>query len=280
MSNIKIVTDSLADIPEDILGELDITCIPCIVRFGKNEYRDKVDLSTAKFYELLTAATETPATSQPASGAFEEIYRELAQTHKEILSIHVIGALSGTLNSAQLAAQSITAARVETFDTQQVTMAQGWLVILAARMAKAGATMDEIVAMLTDARERVHVIGILDTLEYAQRGGRLGKGAALVGTLLHVKPLISIVKGEIVPVENARTMKRAMERLVEIVHTSGPIQELAVIHAAARKQGWELAQAFAKTLREEQIILAETGPVLGTHVGPGAVGVAWVTGKY
>ncbi len=280
MSNVKIVTDSLADIPDDVLQELDITSVPTIVRFGEREFRDKVDLSTSQFYDLLTASAETPATSQPASGVFEEVYRELAKTHKEILSIHVIGALSGTLNSAQLAAQSITNARVETFDTQQVTMAQGWLVILAARMANAGATMDEIVAMLTDARERVHVIGILDTLEYAQRGGRLGKGAALVGTLLHVKPLISIVKGEIVPVENARTMKRAMERLVEIVHTSGPIQELAVIHAAARKQGWELVQAFAKTLHEEQIVLAETGPVLGTHVGPGAVGVAWVTGKY
>ncbi|MBI3914355.1 MAG: DegV family protein [Chloroflexi bacterium] len=280
MANVKIITDSLADIPQTELDRLNISCVPCIVRFGEKEYRDKVDLSTAEFYRLLIASPEPPATSQPATGAFEQVYRELAQSHSEMISIHVIGALSGTLNSARLAAENVKTARIELFDTQQVSMAEGWLVILAARAAQAGAPMDEILAILRDARERVHLIGMLDTLEYAQRGGRLGKGAALVGTLLNVKPLISILRGEIVPVENVRTKKRALERLEEIVLSSGPIQELAVIHAAARSEGWELVQKFSKTLAEEHIILTETGPVLGTHTGPGTVGVAWVTGKY
>ncbi len=280
MAKVKIVTDSLADIPQNILDELDITCVPCIVRFGEREYRDKVELTTQEFYKLLTSSAHSPATSQPASGEFEQIYRDLAPSHPEILSIHVIGALSGTLNSARLAAQNIPNARIELFDTFQLSMAQGWLVILAARAAQAGNSLDDILAMLTDVRERVHIIGMLNTLEYAQRGGRLGKGAALVGTLLNVKPLISIVRGEIVPVENVRTQKRALERLVEIVYGSGPIQHLAVIHADARRDGWELVQKFAQTLPEDQIILTETGPVLGTHTGPGAVAVAWVTGKY
>ena len=127
---------------------------------------------------------------------------------------------------------------------------------------------------------RVHVIGMLNTLEYAQRGGRLGKGAALVGTLLNVKPLISIVNGEVVPVENVRTQKRALERLIEIVLGSGPIQELAVIHSAAPELAQRITQMLAATFPEDQIVVSETGPVLGTHVGPGAVGIAWLTGRY
>jgi DegV family protein with EDD domain len=165
-------------------------------------------------------------------------------------------------------------------DSKQVTMALGWLVILAARAARDGHTLDEVRTLVEDALPRVHVIGALNTLEYAQRGGRLGKGAALVGTLLHVKPLISIVGGEIVPVENTRSQKRALERLVEIVLGSGPIQEIAVINAAGEELAQKVKRMLASTLPEDQIVMTETGPVLGAHVGPNGVGIAWLTGKY
>jgi DegV family protein with EDD domain len=280
MANVKIVTDSLADVPPAIAKELDITQIPCIVRFGEQEYRDRVDLSASEFYRKLAQSETLPTTSQPAAGAFEEAYRQVAETTDQIISIHVIGALSGTLNAARLGAQNVTSAHIEVIDSKQVTMGLGWLVILAARAAKLGHPLDEIKKMVEETIARVHVLGMLDTLKYAQRGGRLGKGAALVGTLLNVKPLLSIVDGEILPVENVRTQKRALERLVEIVLGSGPIQELSVIHAAAPDLAKKVQQLLSDTFPKEQIVMSETGPVLGTHVGPGAVGIAWVTGKY
>jgi DegV family protein with EDD domain len=280
MPNVKVVTDSLADIPKHVAEQLEITQVPCVVRFGDQEFRDRVDLYPSEFYRRLVASPTLPATSQPAAGEFEAVYRKIGETTDQILSIHVIGNLSGTLNAARLGAQNVPHLHIEHVDSRQVTMGMGWLVILAARAAQAGMPLDEIKKMVEDTIPRVHVIAMLDTLEYAQRGGRLGKGAALVGTLLNVKPLLSAVNGEILPVENVRTQKRAIERLVEIVLGSGPIQELSVIHAEAPGLAKKVRLLLADTFSEEHILMSETGPVLGTHVGPGGVGIAWVSGKY
>ena len=280
MANVRIVTDSLADIPLDLARDLNITQVPVIVRFGDQEFHDRVDLTPAEFYRKLVASETLPTTSQPSTGYFQEIYEQVARETNEILAIHTIASLSGIFNASRIAAQSIPNVRIELIDSRQVTMALGWLVVLAARAARSGQTMDQVRMVVEDAIPRVHVIGALNTLEYAQRGGRLGKGAALVGTLLHVKPLISIVGGEVVPVENTRSQKRALERMVEIVLSSGPIQEISIIHAAAEDLAQKVRRMLAATLPEEQIVMAETGPVLGTHVGPNAVGIAWVSGKY
>ncbi|MBI4788646.1 MAG: DegV family protein [Chloroflexi bacterium] len=280
MPNVKILTDSLADIPPQVAQALDITSVPCIVRFGETEYRDRVDIFPTEFYQRLSTAATLPTTSQPATGVFEDIYRRLAQESDQILAIHTISSLSGVFNASRLAAENIPNVHIELIDSQQVTMSLGWLVILAARAAQQGARLPEIRAVVEAAMPRAHVLGMLNTLEYAQRGGRLGKGAALVGTLLNVKPLISIVNGEVVPVENVRTQKRALERLIEIVLGSGPIQELSVIHSAAPELAEKVKQQLAATFPEDQILMSETGPVLGTHVGPGAVGIAWLTGRY
>jgi DegV family protein with EDD domain len=280
MANVKILTDSLADIPPALLKELDIATIPCIVRFGDQEFRDRVDLFPSEFYQKLLSSPTLPTTSQPATGVFEQVYRQLAETTDQILALHTIASLSGIFNASRLAAESVTNARIELVDSKQVCMSLGWLVILAARAAREGRPLAEIKQIVQDAMPRVHLIGMLDTLEFAQRGGRLGKGKALVGTLLHVKPLLSVVNGEIMPVENVRTQKRALERLVEIALASGPIQELAVIHADAPHLAKMVQQMLSTTFSMEQIVMSETGPVLGTHVGPGAVGIAWLTGKY
>lgn len=231
MPNVKIVTDSLADIPPAFLQRLDITTIPCVVRFGNQEFRDRVDLFPSESYQKLRASPILPSTSQPASGVFEEIFRRLALTTDEILAIHTIASLSGIYNASRLAADAarVTNAKIELIDSRQVTMALGWLVILAARAAQEGRRLEEIKSLVENVRQRVRVIAMLDTLEYAQRGGRLGKARALVGTLLSVKPLLSVVDGEIMPVANVRTQKRALERLVEIVLGSGPIQELSMM---------------------------------------------------
>lgn len=159
-------------------------------------------------------------------------------------------------------------------------MGLGWLAIYAARAARYGYALDEIDEMIAEVIPRAHAIAMLDTLDYAARGGRLGKGAAMVGTLLNVKPIISLVNGEVLPVEKVRTQKRSIERIADIVMGSGPIQELAIIHAAAPELAEALRKHFAETWFEEQIMVCETGPVIGAHTGPGAVGVAWINGKY
>ncbi len=280
MSQVKVLTDSLADIPPQVQKDLGITVVPAVVQFGEQVYRDRVDLFPKEFYRLLTTSTETPTTSQPAIGVFEEVYRKLAQETDQIVAIHTIASLSGIFNSSRIAAESIQGAHIELIDSHQVTMSLGWLVILAARAARDGLALDQVCAVVNDAMQRVHILAMLDTLEYAQRSGRLGKGHALVGTLLHVKPLLSIIHGEIVPVENVRTQKRALDRLVEIVLGSGPIQELAVVHAEAPDHAKKLQNMLAETFPKESILMSETGPVLGTHVGPGAAGIAWVSGRY
>lgn len=280
MSNVKILTDSLADIPAALIEELEIAVVPCTVRFGTEEFIDRVNLFPTEFYHKLVASPTLPTTAFPSSKMFEEVYRKLAEKTDRILAIHTIASLTGIYNASRVAAENIQTARIELIDSEQVSMSLGWLVILAARAAKEGATLAQVRALVENAKTRVHIIAMLDTLEYAQRGGRLGKGAALVGSLLNVKPLVSAVHSEIVPVENVRTQKRALERLAEIVLASGPIQELAVIHADALNHAQTLQKMLAKTFPLNQIVMSETGPVLGTHTGPGAVGIAWLTGRY
>ena len=277
VSNVKIVTDSLADIPPHLLQELDITAVPCLVRFGTTEYRDRVDLSPCAFYEKLCASAVLPTTAAPSYGVFQDVYHRLSQTTNEILAIHTIGSLSGIYNASRLAAAEFSNVHIELVDSGQVSMSLGWLVILAARAAQAGKTLDEIKSLVLEALQRVHIVAMLDTLEYAQRGGRLGKGAALVGTLLNVKPLLSAERGEIVPVENVRSQRRAMERLVEIVLNSGPVQEIAVVHANAIEYAERLREMLARVYPSKLILLSETGPVLGAHAGPGAIGIAWLS---
>ncbi len=274
---VKIVTDSLADIPADLVRELDITTVPCVVRFGTTEYFDRVDLSPCEFYAKLMASSHLPTTAAPACGVFEETYRRLASVTPHILAIHTIASLSGIFNASRLAAQEIPDARIELIDSKQVSMSLGWLVILAARAAKAGQGLDEIKALVEDALNRVHIVAMLDTLTYAERGGRLSRGAALIGALLDLKPLLTAANGAIVPVGSARTRKRALERLTELVAESGAVQELAVVHAHALDLASQLCAMLARVFPDKPILVSETGPVLGTHAGPGAVGIAWIT---
>lgn len=277
MPDVKVITDSLADIPPAIALELGITTVPCIVRFGTTEFRDRIDLFPDEFYRRLASSAALPATSQPAVGVFRETYERLAQETDQILSIHTLSSLSGIYNTSAIAAASIPNVRIRVIDSGQVTMTLGWLVILAARAACAGDPLENVARVVEDAKRRVHLVAMLDTLEYARRGGRLGRGAALLGTMLNVKPLLTVKNSEVVPVENVRSQTRALDRLVEIATAAGSIQEMSVIHAAAPRLAQVLRQKLARYFAADRIVMSEAGPVLGTHVGPGAVGIAWVT---
>jgi len=276
MSQVRIVTDSVSDLPTEFQEALDITVVPAVVIIDGVSYRDRVELSSAEFYRRLAGSRKLPTTSQPPVADFEKVYRELAQETDEIISIHIPAALSGTIGSAQAAARAVEGVRITVVDSTQISMALGWLVVLAARAAREGRTHDEILALVERTIPRLRLVAVLDTLEYAHRGGRIGRAAAMMGTVLRVKPLLAVRNSEIVPLENVRTMRRALRRLLEIVEAWAPLQEVAVIHTATAELAAEVRQRIGAFHPVETIPMVEAGPVLGTHAGPGAVGIACV----
>lgn len=274
MSGVKVVTDSLADIPLEMVKELDITVVPCNVHFGQEVYRDGIDLTSEDFYIKLANSPVLPTTSQPAVGVFKEAYQSVGREAKQIVSIHIPAAVSATCNSAHLAAEALPDLEIAVIDSTQVSMGLGWLVVTAARAARQGKGLDEVVALVKETIPRLRLVAMLDTLEYAQRGGRIGKAMALVGTLLNVKPLVQFLNSEVLPLENVRTRRRALSRLIEITANLAPLEEVAVIHTNALDIAQQVRQMLAPLHPTDRIPISEAGPVLGTHAGPGAVGVA------
>lgn len=274
MSQVRVVTDSIADIPDSFVNELGIMVVPCNVHFGAETYRDGIDLTNEAFYARLRTSSNLPTTSQPAVGVFEETYRQLLKKADGIVSIHIPAKVSGTFNSAVTAAQAVSAERIVVIDSTQISMALGWIVIRAAQAARQGCDLDEVAQVARSVIPRTRLVAVMDTLEYAQRGGRIGKGVALMGTLLRVKPIIQFLHSEVLPVENVRTHRRALQRLVELVAEYQPLEEVAIVHADAPDSAQEVRSLLGTFMPVERIPVAEAGPVLGTHAGPGAVGVA------
>jgi len=275
-SEVKVVTDSASDFPVTIARDLGITVVPDNVHFGQRTYRDGVDLTREEFFIELAKSPVLPTTSQPAVGVFKEVYRQLGREARQIVSIHLPAKLSAVLNSAHLAAQSLPDLEIVLIDSTQVSMGMGWLVIIAARAARQGKNLAEILALVKDTIPRLRLIAMLDTLEYVQKGGRIGKGAALLGTLLSMKPIVQLLDSELLPVENVRTRRRALQRLAEIVTEMAPLEEAAVVHANAPALAHELAEMLAPVHPFGRILIGQVGAILGTHTGPGAVGVACV----
>ncbi len=276
MANVKVVTGSAADLPPDLADELGIRVIPLGVHFGLENYRDGVDLSKREFYARLATSNVLPTTSAPAVAVFASLYRELASETDEIVSIHLGSPFSVVYDNACLAAREVTEAKVVVIDSGQASMGLGWLAVLAARAARQGADLASVVETVRAAMPRIRVYAVLDTLEYLQKGGRIGAVAATLGTLLNVKPLIEVRDGAVLPVEKVRTRRKAVRRLVELVAALGPLEELCVLHTDAPDRAAQLAEALAVVFPRERMVLAEAGTIIGTHVGPGGVGVACV----
>jgi len=276
MSQVRIVTDSIADIPASFVHELDITVVPCNVHFGTETFQDGINLTNEAFYARLRTSPILPTTSQPSVGVFEETYRRLLQTADHIVSIHIPAKASGTFNAAMAAARAVSETRIVVIDSTQITMALGWIVIRAAQAARQGCRLDEVVALVHELIPRARLLAVLDTLEYVQRGGRIGRSAALMGTLLRVKPIVQFLNSELLPVENVRTQRRALQRLIELVAEYGPLDAAAVIHADAAALAQEVRTMLEVGIPTAQIPIAEAGPVLGAHAGPGAIGVAFL----
>ncbi len=272
---VKIVTDSSADLPEEVVKALGITVVPLYVRFGDEVYRDRVDISEDEFYERLQHDPVHPNTTQPTPQDFVNVYQKLAQGADEIVSIHLSAKLSGTCSSA-LQAKGMVAneCSVEVVDSETLSMALGLIVIAAARAAKDGKSLDEVEAVARQTIPKIRLLALLDTLKYLLLGGRIGKAKALLGSILNVKPILTLKDGEVVPAAQVRTRAKGMDKLFEFVENSKDIQELTVVHSTTPDEAQALAERLGSVFDKEKIMMSRLGPVLGVHIGPAALIVA------
>lgn len=270
---VAIVTDSTADIPPHLLEDKSITTVPLTVELSGEVYRDGVDLSRDEFLRRLQGE-EWPRTSQPSVGAFQEVYQGLIDGGHDILSIHIATNLSGTTNSAHNAAQAIDPDRIHVVDSENASMALGWLVLEAYERAASGQSLSEVAGFAERRRADTRVVAMLETLEYLRRGGRIGRASALLGSALKVKPIIEIRAGSVEPRERIRTSRRAIDRLVAIAEELGPWDRMAVMHLGAP----DGAATFAERLRSmndgQPVVQGQLGTVIGAYGGPGVIGVA------
>lgn len=278
MAKIRIVTDSTADIPRELQEQLDIVVVPLKVHFGEETYVDGIDITSADFYEKLAAASQLPTTSQPSPADFLDVYKQTAaEPGDEIISIHISSALSGTYQSAVLAKQLLEdQIPVHIVDSRYACYGHGMMVVTAAQMAKEGKSVDEILAEIERRRAESRIYFIVDTLQYLHKGGRIGKASALFGSLLNIKPILTVDEaGEVAPVDKVRGQKNALNRMIELLKRDFGDRpfELHVGHANAPDMARELRDLLKKSLNAETKSFIEVGPVIGTHAGPGTLAV-------
>jgi DegV family protein with EDD domain len=272
---VKIVTDSTADLPEALIRDLGVTVVPEYLRFGDQVYRDQIDINEDQFYQRLTEGHVHPNTAQPTPQDFANIYKSLAEQCQNIISIHLSSKLSGTFNSAQQGKLMIgDACRIEVVDSRSVSIAMGLMVVRAAELARSGLGLNQIVEELERMKENIHMLILFDTLKYLSKGGRIGKGKALLGSLLNVKPLLAIKDGELVPSGQVRTRSKGKNVLVEFAKSYKNIQNLAVLYSTTPDEAQNLVEIIDPIFSKKHIMVARLGPALGVHGGPGVLAVA------
>jgi DegV family protein with EDD domain len=273
---VRIVTDSTADLTKEQQQAAGISVVPLNVHFGDQVFRDHVDLTSDEFFHRLKASPQLPRTSQPSVGVFEETYRRLREDGDEIVSVHLSSKVSGTYNSALMAAKAVDEKAIEVVDSLSTSMALGFMALEGARLARAGRDRGTIAERLRALVIRARVICVVDTLTYLERGGRIGKARALLGSLLNVKPILQLKDGEVVPVGRARGRPQALNKLVELLERDGHVSQLAIMHGAAQADAEQLRERVAASYPGLDILLTEIGAVLGTHTGPGVIGFTYL----
>lgn len=276
---LRIVTDSTADLLPELRAQNQIEMVPLTVHFGPDSYKDVVEMDSAAFWAKLNASPHHPKTAQPAPGDFLEVYRRLHEAGDEILSIHISGKLSGTLSSAHAATQLLPDARIALVDTKQVSLGLGMLVIEASRMAAAGRPVTEIVSWVNQTKERMNLFFTLDTLEFLQKNGRVGKAQALLGGLLGIKPILQVDReGVVAPADKVRGKSKVLARSMELMQERVPAGrriKAAVLHAQAADEAAEWLGQVKKIYDVAEHWIAPIGPVIATNTGPGALGIAF-----
>jgi DegV family protein with EDD domain len=272
---IHLVTDSTSDISPSDAKALGVHVVPLIVRFGEEQYRDGVDIDADQFYAKLADAGVHPTTSQPSPDVFATLYRTLlADPDDHVVGLHISSKMSGTLQSATLAAQGFDPGRIHLVDTESVSGGLQLLVRAALDDIKAGDPPTVVAEKATRRRSKVTILVLLDTLTYLHRGGRIGRAQAFVGGLLNVKPLIGVRDGEVVPLARLRSRSKGIDMIVEHVRGCLPLRSLAEFHAAAAESMVDLESRLGAAVTTVTAVLGRIGPVVGAYSGPGGLGVA------
>lgn len=274
---VRIVTDSTADLSEEQQKSSGVTVVPLNVRFGDDVYKDHVELTGDQFFAKLKASSQLPKTSQPSVGDFEEIFRRFHDNGDEVVAVLISSKVSGTYGAAEMAAKAVDEDHIEVIDSLTTSMALGFLAMEGARLASSGASRSQVAGHIRELVPKAKVLAAIDTLTYLERGGRIGRARALLGSLLNFKPLITLQDGEVAPLGRARGHAQAINKLVELLGRDGKLSNLAVLHGGARAEAEQLRDRVAGNYPGLDIPLAETGAVIGTYTGPGVIGFVYLT---
>jgi DegV family protein with EDD domain len=278
---VRIVTDSTADLPPQFAHDLGISVVPLSVIFGDEVYREGIDIDHDLFYDKLINGKVFPTTSAPSVGDFLEVYEPLLKDTDEIVSIHLSSKLSATHENACQAAQSLSdrGARIEVIDSRVVSLGLTFVTVAAARAARQGGGIDEVRAAVDRTIERIRIYILLDTLEYVRRGGRIGRARAFLGAMLRVKPMLALRDGEVHPQERVRTKRHALERLFQIATSYPNVREVAIGYSTTPQDAHDFQQRLAEVMPHLNIWVTRVGPVIGSHGGPGILGVGLLEGE-
>ncbi len=271
---VKIVTDSLSDITSDVAQELGITVVPLTVLFGHEAYLDRVTITTDEFYRRLVNGTIWPTTTQPTPKAFADVYDKLAADTDEILVVTLSSRLSGTYQSATGGRNLMTKkARVEVIDSQTVAMGLGLVVMAAAKKARDGAKLNELTDFVKHGLSRSHLIIYFDTLKYLAKGGRIGKASGLLGSLLSVKPIMTVKDGEITPITRVRSFAGGLDHIYNSVAAISSVEALAIEHTTNPAEADKAVERLSSIVPKDKIVRSTVSPVIGVYAGPGALAV-------
>lgn len=277
MAGVRVITDSACDLPDDLVARLGIAIVPLTIRFGSEEMLDRYQLHPDEFWRRCKAGGELPETAAPAPGAFQQAFDQAADDGCDaVVCVTLSAGVSATYQAAVAAAEAVARRlRVKVVDSRSVTLGQGLLCQAAAEMASNGAGVEEVIAALADLVPRARVYGVVDTLDHLQRGGRIGGAAALLGSLLSVKPVIQVKDGVVEQESRQRTRARSLEYLVSKAQADAPLERLAVANGAAQDID-HVIQTLKDVKVAHPLVVSDLGPVVGAHVGPGALGVCYV----
>jgi DegV family protein with EDD domain len=278
---VALVSDSTAYLPRDWISKYNIKIAPSVVIWDGEEMRDWYDIKADQFFARLAKSSTMPTTSQPTPAYFKSIYDELLEDGYDILGIHISHKLSGTFASAEQAKLMLPDANVENIDTLSASMGEGWPLLMATKAIKAGKSLAECKQVVEEACKYTGIVLTVETLEFLHRGGRIGGAQRLLGTALNFKPILEVIDGRIEPVERVRTRKKSLARLVELVieriGDRRPVY-LATLHANAMQDAQYLMEQIASELPLKSRVVTAVSPTVGTHTGPGTVGIAYMAG--
>jgi DegV family protein with EDD domain len=270
--NIQVITDSTSDLPEGMAGDLGIRIVPIYLRFGEKTYRDGVDITKDEFYSKLASSPVHPASSQPNPEDFTAVFKEYCDNTDGIVSIHISSKISGTYNSANIARKTLKSlCPVEIIDSRFNSAGLGLVVVAAARVAKAGANLAEVVNEANQAVKEIRMFGMFETMKYLARSGRVNNTIATAANILHVMPLLTFHEGEIVRAGMVRAVNKGADRLYHFVKNNAPIKELTVVHSHIIDQANQLKHRLSEFIQADKIAIAELGAGLGVHGGPGVL---------